>query len=42
MAVNSQVTYKEMYQQPGSFKGINSTLDNIYGVLDIVLFLGEN
>lgn len=41
MAVNSQVTYKEMYQQPASFKGINDTLDNIYGVLDKV-FAREN
>ncbi len=41
MSKNGQVTYKEMYEQPASFKGINDTLNDIYGVLDKV-FAKEN
>lgn len=34
MKENSSLTYKEIYGQPESFKGINDTLDEIYKVLD--------
>lgn len=36
MKKNSYLTYKEIYQQPESFKGINDTLDEVYKVLDHV------
>lgn len=36
MKKNSSLTYKEIYAQPESFKGINDTLDEIYRVLDDV------
>lgn len=41
MKKNSSLTYKEVYQQPESFKGINDTLGDIYKVLDKV-FSKEN
>ncbi len=34
MKKNSNLTYKEIYGQPESFKGINDTLDKIYEILD--------
>lgn len=33
---NSQLTYREIYEQPESFKAINDTLETIYKVLDEV------
>lgn len=33
---NSELTYREIYQQPESFKAINESLDEIYEVLDRV------
>ena len=36
MKKNSSLTYKEIYGQPESFKGINDSLGEIYEVLDRV------
>ncbi len=33
---NSELTYREIYQQPESFEAINASLDDIYAVLDEV------
>lgn len=33
---NSELTYREIYQQPESFAAINASLDDIYAVLDQV------
>ncbi|MEG0214878.1 MAG: SIS domain-containing protein, partial [Hungatella sp.] len=33
---NSEITYREIYQQPESFAAINQTLGDIYAVLDQV------
>ncbi|MGI5892524.1 MAG: SIS domain-containing protein [Bacillota bacterium] len=41
MKKNSYLTYKEIYDQPESFKGVNDTLEDIYKVLDKV-FAKEN
>ncbi|NMA67106.1 MAG: glucosamine--fructose-6-phosphate aminotransferase, partial [Clostridiaceae bacterium] len=41
MNKNGALTYKEVYGQPESFKGINDTLEEIYKVLDEV-FAKEN
>lgn len=34
MNKNSYLTYKEIYGQPESFKGVNDTLEDVYKVLD--------
>ncbi|MHB8128054.1 MAG: SIS domain-containing protein [Mobilitalea sp.] len=41
MKKNGEITYKEIYQQPGAFQAINNTLEDIYSVLDQV-FNSEN
>ena len=30
MKKNSELTYKEMYQQPASFQAVNDTLEDIF------------
>ena len=35
---NSELTYKEMYQQPASFQAVNDTLEDIFKTLDKVFF----
>ncbi len=41
MKKNSEVTYKEIYRQPGAFQAINDSLENIYSVLDQVFHKGD-
>ena len=38
MKKNSELTYKEMYQQPASFQAVNDTLEDIFKTLDKVFF----
>ena len=38
LAKNSELTYKEMYQQPASFQAVNDTLEDIFKTLDKVFF----
>ena len=38
MKKNSELTYKEMYQQPASFQAANDTLEDIFKTLDKVFF----
>ena len=38
MKKNSELTYKEIYQQPASFQAVNDTLEDIFKTLDKVFF----
>ena len=38
MKKNSELTYKEMYQQPASFQAVNDTLEDIFKTPDKVFF----
>lgn len=41
MKRNSEVTYKEIYQQPASFMAVNESLEEIFATLDKVFFSGK-
>ena len=42
MKKNSELTYKEIYQQPVSFQAVNASLENIFQTLDQVFFSGKS
>lgn len=41
MKKNSELTYKEIYQQPASFQAVNDSLQDIFKTLDQVFFSGK-